>query len=295
MKKPSLKELSLTNNWLAYLALLRNWIAIIATIFLSLHINNILFYPVTIAIIGFSQFAIGEALLHEAAHGHLFKHQWLNENLSFFYAEPFFYTLSIYRDSHLPHHLHFGSEKDTSWELYKQLGLKNDNYSHFEIRLLEICLGRASLVHLKFFIYWYSVHSPLRVIWFWLGTIFVFYNLGAITILFLYWIIPYAFVFPVILYWNIIVNHYHTETGTRTVLNPISNWIAHNNGYHHTHHLFPSIPWYNLPKAYQELDTEKIEVTRNFLDSFRQLRAKSRQLGIDFNTPTDRVDVRIGN
>lgn len=290
MEKLALKELTFTNNWMGFLALLRNWSIIITTILLSLQINNIVFYLIALAVIGFFQFAIGEALLHEAAHNHLFKSPWLNENLSFLYAEPFFYTLSIYRDSHFPHHLYFRTEKDSSWPLYKDLGLKKKKCIHFEICLLEICLGRASLVHLNYFISFYSVHSPLRVILFWLGTLFIFYNLGAIPILLLYWITPYVLVFPVILYWNVLVNHYHTETGTRTVMNPLSNWIAHNNGYHHTHHLFPSVPWYNLPKAYQELDLEGNEVTRNLWDSFRQLRGKSRQLGLECNAPTEELE-----
>ncbi|WP_161564971.1 fatty acid desaturase [Okeania hirsuta] len=112
---------------------------------------------------------------------------------------------------------------------------------------------------------------------FWIPTLFISYNLGVIKILLLYWFIPYLFIFPVILYWNIIVNHYHTETGTRTVINPISNWITHNNGYHYIHHLFPNIPWYKLPKVHQELYPEGAEVTNNFFDSFKQLQSKSHE------------------
>ena len=287
MEKFCPREFSFKSNWMGFLALLRNWSIIIATVFLSVHINNLLFYPVAIVVIGFFQFAIGEVLLHEASHRHLFRHQWLNENLSFLYAEPFFYTLSIHRAAHFPHHIYFQGEKDTAWQLYRDLGVPEES-SSFEIDFLKFCLGRASLVHINFFIYWYSVHSPLRVILFWLPTLLFFYHVGAILILILYWVIPYFLIFPVILYWTVIVNHYHTETGTRTSINPVCNWIFHNNGYHHTHHLFPNIPWYQLPKSYQQgFGSEGAETTRNFFDSFRQLCAKSRRLGIECGISTE--------
>lgn len=260
------------SNWRGGLALFRDWSIIVTAILVSLHINNFYFYLFSIVIIGCCQFAIGDALLHEACHGHLFKSKWLNENLSFLYAEPFFYTLLIYRESHLPHHLYFESDKDPSRGLYKQLGMQEKSRS-FYLQFFKICLGRASLVHLDYFIYWYPIHLPWRVILFWLPVLVSFYSFGGIYILILYWIIPYIFIFPVLLYWNIIVNHYSTETGTRTLVNPLSNFINHNNGYHYIHHLCPAIPWYKLEAAYQILGSENTDVTKNFLDSFKQVRS----------------------
>ena len=282
MEKLNTRELNRKNNWMGFLALLKNWSIIITMIWLSVNIKNLFFYLFAIIIISFFQFAIGEALIHEACHNHLFKSQWLNENLSFLYAEPFFYTLLIYRDSHFPHHTYFRSQKDPSHGLYRDLGL-GEKTSSFWIQFLKICLGRASFVHVNYFIYSYSIRSPLRIILFWLPTLFISYTLGVIKILLLYWLIPYLFIFPVILYWNITVNHYRTKTGTRTVINPISNWIAHNNGYHHIHHLFPSIPWYKLPKVYQQLYPEGAEMTHNFFESFQQLQSIPKVVALEYD------------
>ncbi|MEP0777705.1 fatty acid desaturase [Microcoleus sp. ZQ-A2] len=45
--------------------------------------------------------------------------------------------------------------------------------------------------------------------------------------------------------------------GTRTILtNPVTRFFMCNENYHLEHHLYPAVPWYNLPRLHQEIKDE---------------------------------------
>ncbi len=37
-------------------------------------------------------------------------------------------------------------------------------------------------------------------------------------------------------------------------MSPLLHWFTGNIGYHHIHHINPKIPFYNLPKVYEEME-----------------------------------------
>jgi fatty acid desaturase len=99
---------------------------------------------------------------------------------------------------------------------------------------------------------------------------------GLLAQLFLYWIIPWLVVVPVLNYWSEVGDHYRvTGAKTRSNLNWLLNTlIAHNIGYHGLHHHHPSIPWFRLPIAYRIFRNELVEqVSDGYVATFRQILA----------------------
>ena len=65
------------------LALLRDWGAILLVAALSVRADSLAVYALSVWAIGCFQFAIGEALLHEASHYNLFGRRRWNDDLEF--------------------------------------------------------------------------------------------------------------------------------------------------------------------------------------------------------------------
>jgi fatty acid desaturase len=57
--------------------------------------------------------------------------------------------------------------------------------------------------------------------------------------------------------------------GTRTITtNAVTRFFMCNENYHLEHHLYPGVPWYNLPKLHQELKDELISQKAPFIPSY---------------------------
>jgi len=89
----------------------------------------------------------------------------------------------------------------------------------------------------------------------------------------LYWFVPLICTFSSFLYWQSVDQHYGTESGTRTNVGFLMNYFGHNIGYHHVHHLCPTVPWYKLPEAHKVLCSEVTDISHSFFDTYRQLKA----------------------
>jgi len=212
-----------------------------------------------------------EHLLHEASHGHLFKNQKLNKWVTFcFVAFPNFNSLEEYRTSHTVHHKSLGDDDDPDLLHYKRL------------RVDELP------VPMKRFVLYYVVYNGIRISYLQLEdhirrirgcfqesesarayrSIFLFgvlpiagYVLGWTNLL-LIWFVPRLFVLPVIRYFGEISKHAVLIKNTNYLhmsRNRFPSFLerylasAHNDNYHLVHHLFPGIPFYNLPRAHRVL------------------------------------------
>jgi fatty acid desaturase len=273
------------NNLKAFREILRDWLAIALIIAFSIWANNIFVYVVCVWLIGAFQFALAEAIAHEAAHYNLFTSKAWNDHLEFLYAFPFFRTLYSYRKHHFPHHTHLGSEKDYLTEHYEFLGLNKTNKNVLMILFIKPILGFSAI----FFVV-ETIHDTLlnfktglqenngrllknllQLCLFWLVVIFGFYWSGNFDILLLYWFVPLVWSYSFCSAFNEVHEHYNTVSGTRSNVNPFLNFIFHNGGYHYVHHLCPTIPWYNLPKAHQSLCPNNPDISKSFLESYRQI------------------------
>jgi fatty acid desaturase len=64
-------------------------------------------------------------------------------------------------------------------------------------------------------------------------------------------------------------NQSDTVLGTRSILtNPVTAFFMCNENYHLEHHLYPGIPWYNLPRLHQALRNELIARGAPFIPSY---------------------------
>ena len=268
------RPLNKGNDWRGWIALARDWGAIALITAISLRSHNLLVYLASVWLIGCFQFALGECLLHEATHYHLFRTRSWNDRFEFLYSLPFFMTLAQFRDEHLAHHRDAGTPQDNLLIDYRLLNLYRPNLNMFWIWFVKPFVGFAA--------YFYLTKLSLRpwrcglkLIIFWTLVLSLSIYLGAVHVLVLYWLVPVWTGHVTYLYWSEIQDHFGTRSGTRSVTGRLGNWLWHNNGYHEAHHARPGLPWYRLPEAHRELAgiDRSADVSRGFFDTYRQLRA----------------------
>ncbi|MGF6976160.1 fatty acid desaturase [Paraburkholderia sp. JPY465] len=215
--------------------------------------------PAAIAWIGNRQRALGN-LLHDAAHRNLANSRQLNDAIArLLIAPPLFNSLSAYRESHARHHAWLGDPKadpdyidvrpapgDSWWHPYLAVlvtprAWAASIFGHLHAR--QVTFSRKAGI----FVWWIAV----------LGTMTVILGLHAAAAFIGLWILARATVFHAITTFREFCDHFGRQPGgvfnyTRDI-SPRSVWRwvihPHNNGYHLTHHLMPSVPYHRLPKA----------------------------------------------
>lgn len=279
-----IKNFSRVNSWKSILALTRDWSAITLITLVSIKVNHWLFYIPSIYLIGVFQFALCESMLHEAAHYHLFKRKQINHYMEIFYGLPFFTTVAQFQAEHQSHHAHLGTSEDHLVENYHSIGLFQENPNIFWLWFIKPIIGFAA--------YYFTICLTLRpwregikIVIFWLILLSVCFYFHILHFLLWYWIIPFLFVSRALLYWSEVADHYNTTSGTRSRLNPVFNWLMHNNGYHYIHHRYPSVTWFYLPQVHQMFcqNVEDVrDVSYGFFDTFSQLKQKLPPEACDF-------------
>jgi fatty acid desaturase len=268
--QPKPKDFVERSDFRGFLAIARDWAAITSIIALALQLDSWLFYPLAVWLIGCFQFALSEALLHEASHHNLFRRRAWNDRLEVLYGLPFFQTVEQMRSEHVIHHTRLGKPGDQLVADYEAIGLNARDANVFWLWFVKPILGFAG---------WYYCRAlslrPWRegrkIFVFWLVILVAFAAFGILHLLVLYWLIPFVWACQSFLYWSEITDHYRTETGIRSNLSRLKNMLHHNNGYHYTHHHYPTIPWYRLPRASAALCPGEGDVSRSFLDTYRAL------------------------
>ena len=268
------KEFIERNTLRGLRAVCRDWLVIAGAISLSIYIEHWAVWVASVWVIGIMQFALAEAVLHEASHYNLFRSRHLHHRLQFLYAWPFMQTMNDYQAEHLAHHKYLMTERDQTSVDYKMYGLAKREPSLFFIWFIKpftfyptwhyLRHGNAALDRANWL--------PLGLFWIAVGGLFV--ALGQAQYFLLYWIVPLLWVYPILNYWSEIEEHYNTSDGSRSNLSRVINFLTHNEGYHTVHHRYPTIPFYNLPKAHAAFVGDESDISRGFLDTYRQLQAK---------------------
>jgi omega-6 fatty acid desaturase (delta-12 desaturase) len=78
------------------------------------------------------------------------------------------------------------------------------------------------------------------------------------------------------------------------------HWLTGNIGYHHIHHLSPTIPFYNLPKCHREnplfeKHVNKITLMQSFKTVFANLWDEEQQRMISFSEYSRRKKMKSNN
>lgn len=267
----AIKALTQRDGRKATLAILRDWAGIFAAIAVSRWADSL---PVTIValwVIGAFQYALGDALLHEGAHGNLFADKKLNERLDVLYGLPFLRTMESFKAEHLRHHGQLGKAGDYLTGDYRHFGLDRP-HNVLWVWLLRPLTGWPAWYYLRQ-LRALTRKSAVRLLIAWGVAVLAAVATGNLGPFLLYWVLPLLWCRYAFFYWSEIADHHNTRQGTRTRLHPVLNWFQHNKGYHAAHHRFPAVPWFNLPAAHVELDQiEAADLSAGPLQTWRHLR-----------------------
>jgi len=212
---------------------------------------------------------------HEGVHGTLSPRLWWNRALSIACALPVLQNYSAYKVLHLKHHHHLGKEGDpdhyanyTSW-----------TWLEFAMHWGRLIIGYpAYILAIPILGFRHGTASARRWIIF---EVVLLALLSAGTLLVLPWPwLLHGWLIPMLII-NTLVNirgmsqhtflEHQSDTvlGTRSILtNRVSAFFMCNENYHLEHHLYPGVPWYNLPRLHQVLRKDLIAAGAPFISSY---------------------------
>ena len=213
---------------------------------------------------------------HEAVHGTLCPNRVLNDALGALCAWPVLQNCAAYKVLHLRHHQHLGLEGDPdhyanythwSWLLFlMNWGRLIAGYPAYitSIPILAFRHGRARER------FWILFEVACVVI---LATVVILSPVPR-GLLIHAWLIPMLII-------NTLVNvrgmsqhtllEHHSDPilGTRSILtNRLTAFFMCNENYHLEHHLYPGVPWYNLPRLHRALREDLVARGAPYIRSY---------------------------
>jgi fatty acid desaturase len=263
----TLKALSKVRPWRGILQVALEWLGVAAGIILCEAYWHPLLYIAAVIWIGSRQGALA-VMMHEAVHYRLLPNRkwndWVGE---IFTAWPVLLTVHVYRQNHWAHHRHVNKPEDPDWQ--RKQGKEEFEFPksglHMILITLKYWLGfyaikvfadinqvaeiprRLKYLRLAFYA---TVLVASIVFHFWLG-------------LLIYWIVPLFTYFMWIVYVRGVAEHFggiedhddllgktrHIEANFFERLFITPNYIH----VHIAHHLYPSVPFYNLRELQRRL------------------------------------------
>ena len=271
----AIKFLSILKPWKTAAAMAFDWFVIVTTIATSIYISHPVGYVFAVLLIGGRMHAFA-ALIHEFAHYRFIANKsasdWIGDIVL---AWPLGASIDAYRRNHASHHRYTNTELDPDWAI--KLGVKHFSFPQKwtyalsnvvgyllavnSIRDMKSALTRLNkdqdkvprvykIMRLSFYV---VVIALITVLGIWKG-------------FFLYWVVPFFTSFPLLLYFRSVSEHFgsmdydHQLGSTRTVYPYLwerAFMAPHNAYYHLDHHLYPSVPFYNLPQLHALLLTNE--------------------------------------
>lgn len=251
-------------------ALLFNWLIIIGTILFSINWPNPLLYLASVLVIGARIHALA-VLTHDATHYRFLKSKKWNDLITNYVTMYWiFSSIENYRANHLKHHAHLNTEGDPDWVV--KLGKKDFTFPkskrEFLTTLASYLLLYKGLMDAIWFLQRFkklgnektvSFFTKLPKLVFYLILFTYLTVFGAWWYFLIYWIVPYLSTFFMIQYIRSVAEHFgdlaydHDHTSSRCIIpTPLERFLIapHHVGYHLDHHLFPAVPFYNLPKLH---------------------------------------------
>ena len=293
--RQQLKTLSQLKPWKTAVAIVADWAIIIFAIVLGDMMGHWLVWLIAVAVIAGRMHALG-AMMHDFTHYRFIRNKELSDWIGdIFLAWPLGTTVAAFRFNHLTHHRYANTDKDPDWSskqgnpIYtfpQEMRFAIMNLLGYFVMLSSIRDMRRAFVRLQKEESRSKVRLVARVAYNILILVVVIYS-GVFTQYALYWLVPFFTLFFLFLYIRSVAEHcgetmdYTTElSGTRTVIPHFwERWFfcPHNINYHAEHHIYPSVPYYNLPALSKLLMANKrftgeAHLTRGYLTGlFREV------------------------
>lgn len=275
----------------AWAAVAGEWAGIALAIALFETLGLPWLYPLLVAWIGARMLGLW-VLAHEGLHHLLLPDRGRNDLVTrLLLAWPVFVSLSEFRRLHLRHHRSLGEAEDPESELsrYDEFRFPKSRAELLAVLLLDVSGINAVRYALRRRV------AGLRAV----GGIgpsklsvsrakAAYYGAGALALtalglwpeFLLYWLVPRATWFPMVLRLRLMAEHLHLPESewfrTRTILpGPLERLFLapHHVTYHVEHHLHPGVPCYALPRLHRRLRRDpafaaRAPVRRGYLRAF---------------------------
>ena len=266
--KKDIAQLRDLDNWHCIVALIYDY-GIIGFSFWLFMLSHWL-YPISLILIGSRQRALA-TILHESAHQCIAKSKRFNYFIgSYLSGFLIFQEYYSYCDSHVKkHHAYLGDENvdpDLVYHKEQKLYEPHDRISFFIDIILKPLVFLKSTSYLKYLIKNRLIQNKLYkkralvMLSCWFVIFCLSYNFHLLTMLILLWIVPLATTANIVGWFNELSEHFPLVSVYKKDLymtrNRFSHWLEHfifnmhNENYHLIHHLYPTIPFWNLPKAH---------------------------------------------
>ena len=307
----AIKTLSRVNTSVSLYHVVEVWLVIAATAYasaalvpLSAGIVGVLVYLAAVAVIASRQHAL-MVLAHEGIHKRVSSVLWVNDwFVRLTAAFPMFISLAKWRFIHLYHHQYTHTADDPDRAIYARYPLVNKKFLRLLLR--DLC-GLNMVTTLKYFIdlpfigpsfnrrflgeareaQYRQVADMRAFVLFWsvvLTTGVYFGGSGAVLLFVLYWLVPYCTVTQIFFRIRGAIEHGNVPDPanpyqqTRTYfMHPTLQFFFSPKrvNYHLEHHLYPSVPFYNLPQVHsllqQAVYPREHGYCEVFADSLRRL------------------------
>ena len=267
------KQLSQIDSTKAAWSVIRQWLVIGGVAAAAIWSGHWLVYAIAIVVIATRQHALG-ILQHDACHYRLFKTRWVNEFVgNIACALPLGFLVTRYRDDHTQHHRDPNTEKDPYFLIFQSNPRDWDwpkRPFHALMVLAKDLFGLNTHTTAREFSNWYPTKNhfgeagePIPLTWGDRFTTYLFF-IALFALLWvtngwvyfaILWLLPYMTIAQFLVRVRTIAEHHalEEESGTDatrhvdpTLLEALSISPLNINC-HLVHHIFPSIPQYNLP------------------------------------------------
>lgn len=255
-------------------AALGDWAIISAAIGFSMWMGTWWAYALAAFTIATRQHAF-MILVHDAVHFRAHRKMAVNDLLSdLLCAFPIFFDTAIYRYRHLQHHEHLNTDKDPDWtrkQPFQEWAFPKRRGDFISMMSRYIFLGRGTLEWIyaaRYFSGFSQIDgftpkkSSLAIkVGFWCVALATLFATHQMMFFLAYWVVPFYLVFPALQRLRSIAEHfgltYADELNSSRDI--ASSWLEsflfapHGVNWHLSHHLYPSVPFYNLKQLHQAL------------------------------------------
>ncbi len=278
--KPTLKSLCQKSDWMGTVLVLHCWAVIILSCALFIVWPNPLSYIVAVFIIGSRQLGLA-ILMHDGAHGLLFKNKKLNDWAGkYLVGLPIGSDLLGYRRYHMEHHLHTQQDNDPDLPLSDKFPITKQSLWRKVIRDLTGQTGfKQRLYQLRMAFKQTLIVNVVMLVICWL--------VGYWWVYFALWLVPLLTVFQLVLRIRNIAEHAVTErtdNPLRHARTTYANWLERAFiapywvNYHVEHHVYMSVPCWQLKTLHQKLLENgygaEMEIQKSYFDVLNIATAK---------------------